>query len=165
MWGQFLNGTVLVGGFTESSRSTSGCQLLNTKCFFSYFGVKKQDCCMSVHSLVWLFQKFKATFLSFSKCHLYLSAPILPFHGRENHTDSKASLRSLPPPWCPWCQSLQLMRSSEGQWHHHGYTATQRDSPTLAFGLSILNMNCFFSLTFRNNRRWGDQFARHNMIL
>lgn len=65
MWGQFLNWTVLVGGFTESSRSASGCQLLNTKCFFSYFVVKKQDCCMSVHSLVWLFQKFKATFLPF----------------------------------------------------------------------------------------------------
>lgn len=35
----------------------------------------------------------------------------------------------------------------------------KRDSPTLAFGLWTLSMNCFSSLTFRNNQRWTDQFG------
>lgn len=35
----------------------------------------------------------------------------------------------------------------EGQWHHHGHTANQRNSPTLA----LFIVNCFLSLSFRDN--------------
>lgn len=102
-------------------------------------------------------QKFKAIFFSFAKCHLYQSTSVLPSHGRENHANCKASLRSLS--GCLYkitCAAREMFR--EAQWHHHAHTADSKRQPCI--DIQTLNINGALNLTFRNNRRWGDEFGQ-----
>lgn len=116
---------------------------------------------MCAHSVVWHFQKFRAAFPSFLRCHLSLSVPILPSHGRENRTDSKASLRSLLLSWCPckvsFCSSWEVQRGSlSPPWSH---SRSKRQSHVGIWTLKFWAWTAF-SVWHSGITGWKAQFAQ-----